>query len=420
LGAYVISQCQQASDVLAVLLLQQDAGIMPELRVVPLFETLDDLERSHNVIDALFSMPEYTERINGKQEVMVGYSDSAKDAGRLAAAWAQYIAQEKMVSVASKTGIQLTFFHGKGGTVGRGGNPAVYRAILAHPPKTINSRFRVTEQGEMITQNFGQVQIAERTLDIFTAGVLADVFTPRPDPKPEWRKVMEEISKISCAAYRHVVREDKRFVPYFRNATPELELSGLNVGSRPAKRNPKGGVESLRAIPWVFAWTQTRLNLPAWLGVAEGLGEIHKKNPAVLSEMYREWPWFNTLVDLLEMILAKSETRIAENYDKQLVVENESKVLGKELRGKLSDAREVIKVVTGNDTLQSHNPLLMASMRVRNPYVDCLNVIQAEVLSRLRRNDDGKDKLSEKDEMILRDTLLVTINGVANGMRNSG
>ena len=393
---------------------------MPELRVVPLFETLDDLERSHNVIDALFSMPEYTERINGKQEVMVGYSDSAKDAGRLAAAWAQYIAQEKMVSVASKTGIQLTFFHGKGGTVGRGGNPAVYRAILAHPPKTINSRFRVTEQGEMITQNFGQVQIAERTLDIFTAGVLADVFTPRPDPKPEWRKVMEEISKISCAAYRHVVREDKRFVPYFRNATPELELSGLNVGSRPAKRNPKGGVESLRAIPWVFAWTQTRLNLPAWLGVAEGLGEIHKKNPAVLSEMYREWPWFNTLVDLLEMILAKSETRIAENYDKQLVVENESKVLGKELRGKLSDAREVIKVVTGNDTLQSHNPLLMASMRVRNPYVDCLNVIQAEVLSRLRRNDDGKDKLSEKDEMILRDTLLVTINGVANGMRNSG
>lgn len=420
LGAYVISQCQQASDILAVLLLQQDAGVMPELRVVPLFETLDDLQRSHNVVDALFSMSEYTDRINGKQEIMVGYSDSAKDAGRLAAAWAQYIAQEKMVTVAGKKGIKLTFFHGKGGTVGRGGNPAVYRAILAHPPKTINSRFRVTEQGEMITQNFGQVQIAERTLDIFTAGVLSDFFTPRPDPKPEWRKVMEEISNISCAAYRHVVREDKRFVPYFRNATPELELAGLNVGSRPAKRNPKGGVESLRAIPWVFAWTQTRLNLPAWLGVTEGLGEIHKKNPEILREMYREWPWFNTLIDLLEMILAKSETKIAENYDKQLLTGEDSKVLGRELRGKLAKAREVIHEVTGNEALQSHNPLLMASMRVRNPYVDCLNVVQAEVLSRLRKHEGSIVKLNDSDKRVLQDTLLVTINGIANGMRNSG
>ena len=262
LGAYVISQCQQASDVLAVTLLQLDAGVLEPLRVVPLFETLDDLERSAATVEALFSLSAYKHHINGKQEVMVGYSDSAKDAGRLAASWAQYKCQEEMVKIGKEHDVDLTFFHGKGGTVGRGGNPALYRAILAHPPNTINGRFRVTEQGEMITQNFGQTGVAERTLDIFTAGVLAEKFEFRAEPKQEWRDVMERLAEVSCDHYREIVRKHPRFVPYFRTSTPELELSGLNVGSRPAKRNPKGGVESLRAIPWVFAWTQTRLNLP--------------------------------------------------------------------------------------------------------------------------------------------------------------
>ena len=418
-GAYVISQCRQASDVLAVLLLQQDAGVNPEMRVVPLFETLDDLERSHKVIDKLFSMSEYVERINGKQEIMVGYSDSAKDAGRIAAAWAQYIAQEKMVKVGKEKGIELTFFHGKGGTVGRGGNPAVYRAILAHPPHTINGRFRITEQGEMITQNFEQAAIAERTLDLFTAGVLYESFTARPDPKPEWRKIMDELSKISCDAYRNVVREEPRFVPYFRNATPELELSGLNVGSRPAKRNPKGGVESLRAIPWVFAWTQTRLNLPAWLGVGEALDALLERNPDVLIEMYKEWPWFNTLVDLLEMILSKSELEIAANYDNQLVEDEESRELGKELRAKFKRTQNAIVRITGNEDIATTNPILYRSMIVRNPYVDPLNVIQAELLKRLRKDNDQRN-LSDDERRVLQDALLITINGIANGMRNSG
>jgi len=420
LGAYVISQCQQASDILAVMLLQQDAGVTPELRVVPLFETLDDLERSHHVIEALFSMPEYVSRINGRQEIMVGYSDSAKDAGRLAAAWAQYIAQEKMIKVAQTKDIQITFFHGKGGTIGRGGNPAVYRAILAHPPNTINGRFRVTEQGEMITQNFGHISIAERTLDLFTAGVLSERFVKRPEPKIEWRQAMEQLSATSCKAYRSVVREDKRFVPYFRNATPELELAGLNVGSRPAKRNPTGGVESLRAIPWVFAWTQTRLNLPAWLGVGEGLDEIMQKQPKLLMEMYNEWPWFNTLIDLLEMILAKSESKIAQNYDNQLVHDKASIELGDELRRKFQLTQKCIVAITGNETIEAHNPRLMASMNVRNPYIDPLNVIQAELLLRLRNKpNDGTN--NDLDELrILQDALLITINGIANGMRNSG
>jgi phosphoenolpyruvate carboxylase len=275
LGAYVISQANTASDVLAVMLLQKQFGMTAAngklMRVVPLFETLDDLTNSPKQLETLFRVTSYIGSINGKQEVMVGYSDSAKDAGRLAACWVQYTAQEAMAKVADKFGIQLTFFHGKGGTVGRGGNPALYRAILSHPPNTINGRFRVTEQGEMIGQNFGSVEIAQRSLDIYTAALLRESFVKRVEPKQEWRDQMKRISDVSCAAYRSTVRDDPRFVPYFRQATPELELGRLNIGSRPAKRNPKGGVESLRAIPWTFAWAQTRMHLSAWLGIGAGL-----------------------------------------------------------------------------------------------------------------------------------------------------
>mmetsp|Transcript_28874 Transcript_28874/g.41145 ORF Transcript_28874/g.41145 Transcript_28874/m.41145 type:complete len:959 (+) Transcript_28874:68-2944(+) len=431
LGAYVISQCQQASDVLAVMLLQQDAGVFPAMRVVPLFETLDDLQRAPATVDALFGMSTYKSLIGGHQEIMVGYSDSAKDAGRLAASWAQYNAQVDMIAAADKHGVNVTFFHGKGGTVGRGGNPAVYHAILAHPPHTINGRFRVTEQGEMITQNLGERSIAIRTLDLFTAGVLAERFLQRPAVKPEWSAMMETLSEVSCEAYRKVVRGEPRFVPYFRTATPELELAGLNVGSRPAKRNPKGGVESLRAIPWVFSWTQTRLNLPTWLGVGEAVGQQLKEHPEVLRDMYANWPWFRTLIDLLEMILVKSDLKIAENYDKQLVTDPESLALGEELRVKMRQTEAAVLAVSGNPFLQANNALLLRSLAVRNPYIDPLNVIQSELLRRLRLLEkeqekeevDGKkgtDVKREEELTLLRDALLVTINGVANGMRNSG
>lgn len=247
LGAYVISQATSASDVLAVMLLQKQFGMTPEngkmMRVVPLFETLDDLQNASNILEQLFKISQFVGAVKGKMEVMVGYSDSAKDAGRLAACWAQYTSQEKMVKVASDYNIELTFFHGKGGTVGRGGNPALYRAVLSHPPKTINGRFRVTEQGEMIRQNFGSADIAERTLDIYTAAVLREQFVKHVEPTESWRCQMDRISEVSCADYRQLVREEPLFVPYFRQATPELELSILNIGSRPAKRNPKGKKE---------------------------------------------------------------------------------------------------------------------------------------------------------------------------------
>jgi len=242
--------------------------------------------------------------------------------------------------------------------------------------------------------------------------------------KLEWAAVMDRMSVTSCEAYRAVVRGEPRFVPYFRAATPELELSGLNVGSRPGKRNPKGGVESLRAIPWVFAWTQTRLNLPTWLGVGEALSAELETNPEVVKEMYREWPWFHTLIDLLEMILVKSDSAIAANYDRQLVCDPESLALGEELRAKLDQTAQALLKVSGNPGLQSHNPVLLNSLVVRNPYIDPLNVIQAELLKRLRHGESEKEKgnaaFSEEERAVLQDALLITINGIANGMRNSG
>jgi len=416
LGAYVISQATTPSDVLGVLLLQIDAGVKEPLRVVPLFETLDDLNGAAETMDVLFNISAYKGRVDGKQEVMIGYSDSAKDAGRLAATWAQYETQEALVKVAQRHNIDLTFFHGKGGTVGRGGNPATYNAILAHAPDTINGYFRVTEQGEMINQNFGHLDRAERTLDIYTAAVCAEKYTERPTPTAEWREMMDKLSKISCDAYRKIVREDKRFVSYFRSATPELELSALNIGSRPAKRNATGGVESLRAIPWIFAWTQTRLNLPTWLGVGEAIGEVLNSTDAdKLRSMYNDFDHFRTTISLVEMILAKSEPTIASHYDDMLVQDEEAKDLGAAIRLLHKETEKSVMKLANHNKLCENNDLLQRVLQVRNPYVDCMNILQAEILKRLR---DCKD--NEEEEKLLKDALLVTITGISNGMGNTG
>jgi len=422
LGAYVISQAKTASDVMAVMLLQKQFGMTPEsgkmMRVVPLFETLNDLTNAPDVLKMLFKVSQYVGAIKGKQEVMVGYSDSAKDAGRMAACWAQYTSQEKMVKVAKANNIELTFFHGKGGTVGRGGNPNLYRAILSHPPNTINGRFRVTEQGEMITQNFGSPSIAERTLDVYNAAVLRESFVKKVEPTKKWRKQMERISETSCADYRKLVRDDERFVRYFRQATPELELGSLNIGSRPAKRNPKGGIESLRAIPWTFAWTQSRLHLSSWLGVGKGLSPESASDKEELREMYEQWPWFREIIDLLAMILSKTDFSISENYDNLLVEKTtDLKNLGKEVRDKLVETRQAILDVSGSkDYGGPHVQLLRTSSMIRTPYVDSINCVQAELLKELRTMGDED---SEK-KRVRQDALILSINGIAQGMRNSG
>jgi phosphoenolpyruvate carboxylase len=317
--------------------------------------------------------------------------------------------------LAKEFGIQLTFFHGKGGTVGRGGNPQTFLAILAHAPDTINGQFRVTEQGEMINQNFGHVDRAERTMDIYTAAVLAEKLTDRPRPKNEWRAMMNTLSDISCDAYRRLVRNDPRFVPYFRSATPELELSNLNIGSRPAKRKATGGVESLRAIPWIFAWTQTRLNLPTWLGVGDAIQQVlASEQQLTLRQMYRDWGSFRTTVDLVEMVLAKSEPAIANHYEAMLVSDPEAKNLGSEVRALHAATEKAILDIADHSSLSENNKILRRALQVRNPYVDCLNVLQAETLKRIRSNE------SPDQEKILMDALMTTITGVANGMGNTG
>jgi phosphoenolpyruvate carboxylase len=410
LGAYVISMAAHPSDVLAVLALQEAAGVAPPLRVVPLFETVDDLQQAAEVVDALLSLPWYRERIGNTMAVMIGYSDSAKDGGRLAAAWELYAAQERLVAVARRHGVRLTLFHGRGGSVGRGGGPT-HLAIQSQPPGSIHGTIRVTEQGEMLDAKFGLPAIADRTLEVYaTATLEASVLVADPVPDA-WRARMQALADASRAHFRGVVYDTPEFIDYFRTATPEPELGRLRTGSRPARRRSGGGVKSLRAIPWVFAWTQTRLMLASWLGVGAALDEaLAAGHEAELRAMYEGWPFFRSTLDLIEMVVAKASPDIAALYDAALVPE-ELRPIGVMLRDDLARTERVLLQVTGHVHLLESNPVLRRSIDVRNPYVDPINLVQAEVLRRLR----GADA-----DPALVDAFLSTVNGVAAGMRNTG
>jgi phosphoenolpyruvate carboxylase len=411
LGSYVISMAGAPSDVLAVELLLKEAGLQRPLRVVPLFETLDDLEHAGSVIDCLLNVPGYRARQAGPQEVMIGYSDSAKDAGTLAAAWAQYRAQEALVEVCARHGVELLLFHGRGGTVGRGGGPA-HVAIRSQPPGSVAGRFRVTEQGEMIRFKFGLPGVAEQNLSLYLAAVLEATLLPPPAPTAEWRALMERLAADGVAAYRAVVREHPQFVDYFRQATPEQELGRLPLGSRPARRR-SGGVESLRAIPWIFAWTQTRLMLPAWLGWETALGRAAERGEMrLLHEMREHWPFFRTRIDMLEMVLAKADAGIARLYDERLVEEN-LRPLGQQLRDLLSQAEGMVLGLTGQAQLLGGDSVLRESISVRDAYLDPLHLLQVELLARSRR-------LAEHAESPLEQALLVSVAGIAAGLRNTG
>lgn len=409
-GAYVVSMAMAPSDVLAVELLQKEARIPHPLRVVPLFETMDALGRAGETLERLLAVPWYRARSGGRQEVMVGYSDSAKDGGRLAASWALYKAQEDLVRVARAAGVELTLFHGRGGSVGRGGGPT-YLAIQSQPPGSVDGRLRVTEQGEMVQAKFGLPGLAFRTLELYTTATLDATMLPPAPPEPAWRARMDALAERSRQAYRGVVYETPGFIDYFSAATPAPELEDLTIGSRPARRRSGGGVETLRAIPWVFAWTQTRLILPAWLGVGEALAEAPDgRARAELREMYAGWPFFRATLDLIEMVLAKADARIAAHYE-SVLASGELRVLGADLRRRLSDTAGAVLAVAGRDSLLDDNPVLRRSIDVRNPYVDPINLVQVELLRRLRASD-GDERL--------RNAFLVTVNGVAAGMRNTG
>jgi phosphoenolpyruvate carboxylase len=415
LGAYIITMAGQPSDVLAVELLQREAGVDPVRRVVPLFETARDLRAAADVMNRLFSIPWYRERLRetGRQEVMIGYSDSAKDVGRLAAAWELYKAQEAIVGACRQHGVPITLFHGRGGSVGRGGGPT-YVAIQSQPPGSVDGTLRVTEQGEMIQTKFGLPGIALRTLEVYTTATLEATLSAPARVEPRWSDTMDRLAAASRKAYRGTVYDDPRFPAYFHTATPVAELETLHIGSRPARRPDNEGLQSLRAIPWQFAWSQTRLLLASWLGVEVLLGAaLTDKDRDVCREMYRSWPFFKSTLELTEMALAKADSGIAAQYDRQLVPAN-LRDLGVKLRERLAVAIESVLDISGHRQLLEDNPVLRRSIDVRNPYVDPINLLQVELLRRLRSLP------ATEDAAWLRQALQVTITGIAAGMRNTG
>ncbi|KAK1389259.1 Phosphoenolpyruvate carboxylase [Heracleum sosnowskyi] len=441
-GAYIISMATSPSDVLAVELLQRECHVKQSLRVVPLFEKLADLEAAPAAMARLFSIDWYKNRINGKQEVMIGYSDSGKDAGRFSAAWQLYKAQEDLIKVAKEFGVKLTMFHGRGGTVGRGGGPT-HLAILSQPPETIHGSLRVTVQGEVIERSFGEEHLCFRTLQRFTAATLEHGMHPPISPKPEWRALMDEMAVVATEEYRKVVFQEPRFVEYFRLATPELEYGRMNIGSRPSKRKPSGGIESLRAIPWIFAWTQTRFHLPVWLGFGGAFKYIIEKDVKkfhMLQEMYNKWPFFRVTIDLVEMVFAKGDPGIAALNDKLLVSEDLWS-FGEQLRSNYEETKSFLLKIAGHREILEGDPTLKQRLKLRDSYITTLNVCQAYTLKRIRdpsynvtvRPHICKDYMENKtaSELVdlnptseyapgLEDTLILTMKGIAAGMQNTG
>ncbi len=410
LGSYVVTMTRHASDVLVVELLQKEMGAQRPLRVVPLLETAADLRRAPDILDRLLAIDWYRARINGLQEVMVGYSDSAKDVGRLSAGWELFKAQEAIVDSCRRHNVRPLLFHGRGGSVGRGGGPT-YLALQSQPSGTVDGHLRVTEQGEMIQALFGLPEIAQRTLEVYTTGTLESWLMPSSPPREQWRECMERLSGDARALYQHFVSGDPEFLEYFHASTALDELAEVNIGSRPARRQSGTALEGLRAIPWQFAWTQTRLLLASWLGLEDAFERAFQRGELEqLQAMYREWPHFRSAMDLFEMVLAKADARIAAEYDRQLVPPA-LQPLGQEFRDRLARAAAALLQVTGHSHLLEGNPVLRRSIDVRNPYVDPINLVQIEVVRRLRQGD--------RDPR-LHDAFVVTVNGIAAGMRNTG
>jgi len=412
LGAYIISMSSKASDILTVVVLQKEAGMKSCLRTVPLFETLSDLENAQHVMQNIYKIPWYLKYFKNKQEVMIGYSDSSKDAGKLAASWAQYCTQEKLQRLSNKYRVDLTLFHGRGGSVGRGGGP-IYEALLSQPPGTVNGRTRVTEQGEIIQQKYATESLAEYSLGTYIGSVLEATLAPPIKPKKNWRELMNAMSKVSANAYRKNFF-NKDFLRYYFNITPQRLLEQLSIGSRPAKRNKSKNVKSLRAIPWVFAWTQIRFLLPAWLGIYEALNfSIKNKNINILKDMLKKWPYFYAMMDMLDMVLAKTDQRIIKFYEECLGDKN-LKNTGEKLRKQLSTLIYLNRKIIPTYILEQRKEY-RDSIRKRNTYAEVLNILQADIMKKLY-----KKKLKVKDKKLLIDSMLVTIAGIAAAMKNVG
>jgi len=414
-GAYIISMTRSSSHVLEVHLLQKEAGCTTHLRVAPLFETKEDLINAPGTMLSLFKNDWYKthfEAVGCKhQEVMLGYSDSAKDAGRLTSVWELYKAQEQLVQMADEYKVHLNLFHGRGGSVGRGGGPQ-YLAILSQPPGSIRGNLRVTVQGEVIESYFGVKPSCALTFERYTTAVLKATLMPPTPPEAIYREIMQRMSETSCAAYKKMVYETPNFVDYFRSITPEQELKGLNIGSRPAKRGAKGGIETLRAIPWMFSWTQTRLHLPVWFGVGSALkAEVEAGNLEKLKEMYAKWPFFQSTMELIEAVMAKVDIDIVKLYQKELVTPDLVPI-GDMVFAELTSTIHHVKMVTGREELLSNNPVVKRMYDVRRPMTDPLNILQVKVLREMRKATNESTEMNE--------SFAATVQGIAAGMGWTG
>ncbi|NNM83539.1 MAG: phosphoenolpyruvate carboxylase [Burkholderiales bacterium] len=419
---YVISKTASVSDMLEVALLLKEAGLLREsdlqVNIIPLFETIEDLRGCGEIMDTLFSIPEYRKLLESRgnvQEVMLGYSDSNKDGGFLTANWELYKAEVELVKVFEKFGVELRLFHGRGGTVGRGGGPS-YQAILAQPPGSVNGRIRITEQGEVIASKYSDPEIGKRNLERLVAATMeATLLHHTFQHNPEHFRVMEQLSAEAFLAYRELVYGTPGFIRFFREATPINEIAELHIGSRPASRRASDRIEDLRAIPWVFSWGLNRIMLPGWYGfgtAAEAFIEREgEKGIALLRDMYSSWPFMQTLLSNMDMVLGKTDINIASRYA-DLVGDKE---LSDEIFGRIRSEHEktlkMLYLITGTQILLQDNPSLRRSIRNRSPYIDPLNHLQVDLLRRFRGGDS--------EEKVKR-AILLTVNGIAAGLRNSG
>ncbi len=430
-STYIVSMTTCAEDLLRALLLAREAGLVDlaadppvsHLDIVPLFETLDDLAHAPAVMQVLLSDAVYMRQLaarGGRQEVMIGYSDSGKDAGILASSWGLYQAQESLSRLFDDAGIELLLFHGRGGSVGRGGGSPVYRALAALPPRTVKGRIKITEQGEIISQQFGLLPIAERTLEVTLSGTLLQEFSDWRESVNErdvvrFRATMDDLSERSLAVYRDLVHDNDALFELFRAATPVEELANARFGSRPPYRpGAKAGIDGIRAIPWGFGWTQIRLMLTGWLGVGSALAEMAAEPDGLdlLRRMTREWPFFDDLLAKIEMVCAKTDLLVARAYVEQLG--GDLRLLAR-LENEFELAVQAVLSIRGADHLLDEATVLQAAIALRNPYVDALSLLQ---IALLRRKRSGP--VAEEDRAQLDNALATTLGGIAQGLRNTG
>ncbi len=431
-NTYIISMSKQASDLLEVLLLAEEAGLFDpatgtgSLMVVPLFETIEDLRSAPEVLERLFALPLYRCYLTchgNLQEVMLGYSDSNKDSGFLSSNWEIFQAQQRIQTVARRHGVQLRVFHGRGGSVGRGGGPA-YEAILAQPTGTVSGRIKITEQGEVLASKYSIPELAAFNIETVTAAVLqASLLPTSPPGSQNWEMRLQELSDVARRTYRALIYEEPGFVDFYSHVTPIDEISQLQISSRPARREGKTDLKSLRAIPWVFSWTQSRFLLPSWYGLGTALDGFIQCNPvrnlSELRSMYRQWPFFRTVISKAEMTLAKADLGVAEHYVEELLPELhkvEGKRIFRQIRDEYECTRDCVLTISEHAHLLDDNPPLQRSIALRNATITPLGFLQVALLRHLRLG--GANSRYARSEL-LRGALL-TINGIAAGMRNTG